>query len=146
MLYREDLFVRLAELTDAEQRLYFVYIALAPFEDGPDRKAGVVDVTYEQLLAVPLKTWSKGKISRTLTPLIEKGFLSKVGKRLIKVNHYPLYKAKMKEMKLIFLIMKPGIPLTEQDVLLAKQKPLMELKQASKDLAQKFTIPKIDVP
>jgi hypothetical protein len=140
MLYREDLFVRLAELNDAEQRLYVVYIALAPFKDTLDRKAGVVDVTYKQLLAQPLKTWSKGKISRTLARLIKKGFLSKIDKRLILVNHYPLYKAKMKEMKLIFLIMKPGIPLTEQDVLLAKQKPLMELKQASKDLAQKFTI------
>ena len=147
MLHRYDLFVRLAELTDAELRMYLVYVALAPFKSGQNRKAGIVDVTYKQLLAGPLRTWSGGSISRTMQTLIEKGFLGRVeNSRLIRVNHYPLYQAKVKEMKLILSLMKPGVPLTEQDVLLAKQNMVCGLNVDRKNLAQKLTIPPSGVP
>ena len=147
MLYRQDLFVRLAELNDSELRMYLVYVALAPFKNGPHRKAGVVDATYDAILAGPLKTWSPRKMSETMTSLRAKGFLSKIDNgRLIMVNHYPLYNAKVKEMKLILSLVKPGIPLTEQDISQAKQNMACGLGVDRKNLAQKLTIPHSGVP
>ena len=59
-LFRYDLFVRMADLNDAEVRMYLCYAGLAPFKDSAEREVGVVDITFDQLLAGPLK----GFISR----------------------------------------------------------------------------------
>lgn len=146
MLHRYDLYVRLAELDDAELRMYLSYVALAPFKDGVDRQAGIVDVTFDALLKTTLKTWSKPKASRVRKSLIGKGWLNIRDKRLVVVNHYPLYKAKVKDMKLIIQLMKPGTLLTEQDISQMKQNMIRGLTVDRQNLAKKFTIPPSNVP
>ncbi|MFA6295247.1 MAG: hypothetical protein WC666_02360 [Candidatus Paceibacterota bacterium] len=140
-LFRYDLFVRMAELEDAEMRMYLCYAALAPFKDGASREVGVVDITFDELLAGPLKTWSKSSASRTRASLIRKGWLTLRGKRLIVVNHYPLYKAKMKDMKRIILQVKPGVALTDKSIAQAEQNTLCGLNVDKQKLLEKLTKP-----
>ena len=139
-LFRYDLFVRMAGLNDAEVRMYLCYAGLAPFKDSVDREVGVVDITFDQLLAGPLMTWSSSSASRTRASLIDKGWLTLRG-RLIVVNHYPLYKAKMKDMKRILQQVKPGVALTDESIAQAEQNAQSGLAVDRQKLLEKLTKP-----
>ena len=147
IVHKEDILVRLAPLNDAQFRLHFVNVAQADFKDGPDRKTGTINATFSQMLAGPLQTWSKSKLSRVRKALIDKiGSLVRIGKQKVMIAHYPLYRAKVKDAGLIFSLIKPKVLLTEQDVLQAKQQRAVEVNQGRANLAKKFTIPPSGVP
>ena len=147
IVHKEDVLVRMALLNDAQFRLHFVNVAQADFKDGPDRKAGTINATFSQMLAGPLQTWSKSKLSRVRKYLIEKaGYLVKIGKHKVMIAHYPLYRAKVKDAELILSLIEPRVLLTEQDVSKLKQQRTTEVNQGRANLAKKFTIPPSSVP
>ena len=147
IVHKEDVLVRMAPLNDAQFRLHFVNVAQADFKDGPDRKTGTINATFSQMLAGPLQTWSKSKLSRVRKALIEKiGYLIRVGKQKVMMTHYPLYRAKVKDAALILSLIEPHVLLTEQDVLKVKQQRAAEVNQGRVNLAKKFTIPPSSVP
>jgi len=81
-------------LSDAEVRLYYVYLRLVDWDSKHIYTFGSTSITIRQLKSAYLPDWSVGKISYTRSSLIQKTWLEKRPEHRVGVRCYPVYRSK----------------------------------------------------
>lgn len=105
------------DLSDAEVRLYHVYLRIVDWDSKHTHTFGSSPVTIRQLQSEYLPNWSTGKISYTRQSLIKRGWLEKKPEKRIGVCYYMIYRSKsVKAAEHTIQLIRQGVQTPEQPV------------------------------
>ena len=137
--YRYIALIYNRNLTDQECRLLNVYACLVGWDIKNTEHFGVVkELTIEDIHQEHLPSWSTGKISGVIKSLIEKGRLTRLPKKRMRVENFWIYQAKPQQAEQAFQLIEQGIQPTEQNVQLAEEKQFEYLQKEKQKLLDKF--------
>lgn len=104
-------------LSDAEVRLYYIYLRLVDWDSKHTHTFGSTAITIRQLKSVYLPDWSVGKISYVRRSLIQKRWLEKCPDKRIGVREYRIYRSKSVQVAEQYVqLIRRGVQLPEQSV------------------------------
>ena len=139
-LYRYVAIIDRKDLTDQEYRLLDVYACLVSWDHKQKERFGTVaELTIRDIHTDHLPSWSTGKISGVIKSLINKGRLTRLPKKRMRVENFWIYQAKNEQAELAFQLIEQGIQPTIQNVQLAEQKQREEIINGKDNLVEKFT-------
>ncbi len=78
-------------LSDAEIRLYYLYLRIVGWDRRNTEKYGLSAITVRELKATYLPNWSIGKINETQNKLIDRGWLKRSPDGSVEVCGYKAY-------------------------------------------------------
>ena len=105
------------KLTDAEVRLYHVYLRIVDWDTKHIHTFDSSAITVRQLQSAYLTHWSVGKISYTRRSLIEKRWLEKRPEHRIGVREYRVYRLKSVQLaEQAIQLIRQGVQIPEQPV------------------------------
>ena len=140
-------FDRLKQLTNTEYRLYLFYRQAVRW-DPTKAGFGTILISYQALRNryFDIPGWSKTTIQVAHDGLIKKGFIRRDKDDFIHVENMRMFQSTVRLAHQMFNLLVQGVQPTEANVQLAEQIDSNNLQKSIQDLAQKKTIPPIDVP
>lgn len=139
-LYRYIALIYNKNLTDQECRLLDVYACLVGWDIKNTEHFGVVkELTIRDIHDEHLPDWSQGKICNVINSLRDKGRLTRLPKKRMRVENFWIYQAKPQQAELAFQLIEQGIQPTIQNVQLAEQKQREILRNGMSKVVENLT-------
>jgi len=133
------------QLSDAETRLYHLYLRIVDWDVKHGDIFGSTDITIRRLREHYLPSWSIGKISYTRQSLIEKKWLEKRSDGSVGVVNFLVYRIKhVQSAEHLIQQMRQGVPITEKLVQCYENKGsggMGLFKHEKAELSNKFRFP-----
>lgn len=136
-MYRKDFALRMKTLKDREKILLICYAILAGW-DKRYEGYGVVKKSMREIQREFLQDWNPSKISDVRKILVDKKFISLLGRSAIKVENYKLYRSEGIEAEQIFSLIEKGVNPTEQNVLDNERLKLENIQNSKAELIKRM--------
>ena len=151
-LYREELTIRMRELSDREVVLLLHCMVQADWDKKHGSKFGTFEYRVREIKSDLLPYWSIGKISTVMNSLLDKGFLQRISRSRVRVALYGLCRATVQEAETAYSLIEQGVQPTEQNVQNHEREVLSNIRKrvmevtANKRLPDKFVQHSEQVP